>query len=415
MLTLTPIVGFGIAFLLSLAITPLVRQGALRWGALDKRSSRKIHQREVPRLGGIAIAISFFVPMLGLALRANLFSARVYEQPLRVGALLGGGFVIFLLGVYDDVFGATAAKKLMVQVPVAVFTWWAGLRIGNTASPLAHQLIFSPTISLGVTVLWLVGVMNAVNLIDGLDGLASGIVVLALATIVVGAWHREEAVLALVAICLVGGISGFLVHNFYPATIFMGDSGSLFLGYIVGAAAIWSSQKTATAVGMVLPIVTLALPLLDTSLAVGRRLVLGRPVFSADLDHIHHRLLGIGWSQRRSVLTLYTVSSAFCALSILMIYTRDTMHWPLMLAAVALAIGFARWLGYMHFKQRPEVVAVRHRNLHIREAVRTLEQRLCTCKSDDEIAQIIADFEASVSPRPRGSSTDARSPARSAS
>jgi UDP-GlcNAc:undecaprenyl-phosphate GlcNAc-1-phosphate transferase len=344
-LTLTPFAALALAFALAYALTPLVRRLALRLGAIDRSTATKIHAGDVPRLGGLAIAGAFYVPVLGLGLRVNLFEGELYREPRRLAALLVGGVVILGLGVFDDLRGARATQKLAVQVPVAALAWWAGVRIGFTAVPGGYVLVFAPALSLAVTVLWIVGVTNAVNLLDGLDGLASGIVLQALCATAVCAWHREEPALALVAICLSGAVGGFLVHNFHPATIFMGDSGSMFLGYVIGVATAWSSQKAATLIGAALPAVALGLPLLDTSLAMWRRVASGRRVMSGDLDHIHHRLLRRGWSQRRVVLTLYGIGLLFSALSVGLVYSGSSgLDLPLVAVAGLAALVMARWL-----------------------------------------------------------------------
>ena len=348
MLTLTPVAGFGCAFLIALGVTPFVLTLARRAGAVDKRAINKIHAREVPRLGGIGIALGFYLPVLALATRANAYSGAIFADHKRVGALLGGGLVILALGIYDDLRGAKAWQKLMVQIPVAAFAWWAGVRIGFTEAPTGQVLVFPTALSLLSTVGWVVLVVNAINLIDGLDGLASGIALEALLTCALCAWHREQAALVLFALCLAGGIAGFLVHNFHPASIFMGDSGSMLIGYVIAVATAWSAQKAATLVGVVLPVVALGLPLLDTSMAVWRRLGTGRRVMSGDLDHIHHRLVRRGWSQRRSVLALYGVGLFFSGAAIAMTYVNDLrLNWPIVALAFMTALAFARWLGYL--------------------------------------------------------------------
>lgn len=347
MLTLTPIVGLLVAFALAWATTPLVVRLARRLGAMDPTTAKKIHAREIPRLGGLAIACGFYVPILGLFFRNNQFAGEIYQQPGRVVALLGGGLIILALGVFDDLRGAKAWQKLIVQVPVAVLAWWAGIRIGGTAPPGSGLIEFPTLLSLVVTVAWIVVVVNAINLIDGLDGLASGVALQALIVVALCAWHRESAALALFAICLAGSVGGFLVHNFHPASIFMGDSGSMLLGYVLAISTVWASQKAATMVGVVLPVVVLGLPLIDTSMAIWRRFARRVSILSGDLDHIHHRLLGLGWGQRRSVLALYGVSLFFNLLSIALIYVPNpSWHWPLVgvavLAAAALAVALTQ-------------------------------------------------------------------------
>jgi UDP-GlcNAc:undecaprenyl-phosphate GlcNAc-1-phosphate transferase len=402
--TLTPIAGFALAFALALVITPLARRLAIRFGAVDKRVLTKVHAHDVPRLGGVAIAVGFYVPVLALALRWNAFQMALYQDPRRVAALLGGGLVIFALGVYDDLRGASAWKKLAVQVPVAALAWWAGVRIGGTAGPSGAYLSFAPLLSFGTTVLWLVAVMNAINLIDGLDGLASGIALLALAAAAVCAWHRGEPALALITIVLAGSIGGFLIHNFHPASVFMGDSGSMLIGYIIGVSAVWSSQKAATLVGLVLPAVALGLPLLDTSLAVWRRLATGRPVFDGDLDHIHHRLLARGWSQRRAVLTLYAIALLYSGLSVALVYANDRrLEWPLLVAAAALAIALSRWLGYAGSQLGAESEPERYRRLRLLQELHRLERRLAAAPDEHELAAAVEEFESEAARLVEGS------------
>jgi UDP-GlcNAc:undecaprenyl-phosphate GlcNAc-1-phosphate transferase len=408
LLTLTPIAGFAIAFALAVAFTPLARRAAIRLGAVDKRVLTKVHAGDVPRLGGLAIAVAFFVPVLALALRSNLFQQALYRDPLRIAALLGGGLLIFGLGVYDDLRGASAWKKLAVQVPVAAFAWWAGVRIGGTAGPSGNFLVLAPPLSCALTILWLVAVTNAINLIDGLDGLASGIALCALTATAICAWHRGDPILALLAILLAGSIGGFLIHNFHPASIFMGDSGSMLLGWVIGVAAVWSSQKAATLVSMVLPAVALGLPLLDTSLAVWRRIAAGKPVFGGDLDHIHHRLLARGWSQRRTVLTLYGVALLYSGLSVALVFAGDRrLEWPLLVAAAALAVAISRWLGYAGARMGTEDEPERYRRLRLLQELHRLERRVAGAPDEQELAVAVAEFEAEAARLVEGSAAGA--------
>jgi len=347
LLTLTPLVAAGLAFLLALTLTPLVVRIARRAGAVDPLHPDKIHAREVPRLGGLAIAAGFYVPVLGIALRTNLFSAEIYAEPRRAISLLVGGLGIVLLGLYDDLKGASAWQKLAIQIPLAGLAWWAGIRIGSSASPIGGVITFSDVVSLVVTIGWVVVVVNAINLIDGLDGLASGLALQALAVVALSAYLRGNALLFLFGVTLAASVAGFLVHNFHPASIFMGDTGSMFLGWVLALGTVWASQKAATLVGVVLPALALGLPLLDTTLAIARRLRTGTPVLRGDLNHIHHRLLGQGWSQRRVVLTLYGISLPFSLGSACLVYLGDSaFHWPAVaiaiLAATALAVWFSR-------------------------------------------------------------------------
>jgi UDP-GlcNAc:undecaprenyl-phosphate GlcNAc-1-phosphate transferase len=348
MLTLTPLIGFVLAFLLAIALTPLARLLALTVGAVDQESRHKIHVGQVPRFGGIAIAAAFYLPVAGVALRTNLFAESLYSEPLRILALLGGGLVVLGLGIYDDLRGADAWTKLALQIPVAMMVWWAGVRVTGFSTPTGNELGLDAGTSFVATVLWIVGVVNAINLIDGLDGLASGIALQALGAVAICSWHRNEPTLALLSVVLAGAVGGFLVYNRHPASVFMGDSGSMFLGFVIAVASIWSSQKRATAVGVVLPAVALGLPLLDTSLAVWRRMWSGRRVMIGDLDHIHHRFLALGWSYGKTVLVLYGVGFFFSGLSVLLVLVDDRrLEVPVAGVALAAALGLAAMLGYL--------------------------------------------------------------------
>jgi UDP-GlcNAc:undecaprenyl-phosphate/decaprenyl-phosphate GlcNAc-1-phosphate transferase len=402
MLSLTPIAGFALALLLSFCTTTMVKRAAIRLGVFDRRTKHKIHDRDIPRLGGIAIASGFFLPILALALRDNEYASGLYAQPTKVAALLGGALVVFCLGLYDDLRGATAVKKFAIQVPVAVLTWAAGIRVGAATGPFGSVLVLTPAVSLCVTVAWIVGAMNAINLIDGLDGLASGIALEALAATAVCAWHRADPVLALLAICLAGSVLGFLFHNFHPASIFMGDCGSLLLGYVLAVASIWSSQKAATVVSTILPVVVLAVPLLDTSLAVLRRVIRGQGIFTGDLDHIHHRVLGLGLSQRQSVLLLYGVGGIFCSLSVVMVYAASPrIEWSVMALSVVIALAFIVWLRRIRPGAPQEVVLVRHRNLAIRRAVFEVEQRLLRSQDESDLSEALEQFEREIREAPQ--------------
>lgn len=346
-LTLTPIAAFVSSLLLAALLTPLARKLAIRMGALDRLSAEKLHAREVPRLGGVAIALAFYIPVLLLALRVNAYALAIYEDPYRIAVVLSGGLIILALGVYDDLKGAWAWQKLVVQIPAATLAWAGGIRIGGTAG--AHGYIDFPlSLSLVVTVCFIVLVVNAINLLDGLDGLASGIALQVLLAGAFAAAFRGEPVLMLLCLCLAGAVGGFLIHNFAPASIFMGDSGSMFIGYVLAAAAVWSSQKAATLVGAVLPAVALGLPLLDTALAVFRRFGSRRSILRGDLDHLHHRLLKRGLSMRGAVLLLYGIGSVFSGFSMLLVYLDDKLLGRALLAiSLMLAVGVARWLGYL--------------------------------------------------------------------
>ena len=301
------------SFLLSMvcaaALTPLLRGLAFERGWLDHGlEARKIHGRPIPRLGGVAIVLGFYAPLIGLLVYPTGMAQKFYAEPLRAAALLLGGLCIALLGLYDDVRGAGAGLKLTVQLGVGLGLWLCGVRVELLGLPGLGAVQLG-LFSLPVTLLWIAGVINAMNLIDGLDGLAGGVAFFALLCSFAVALVRGEATMALLSAALAGSVLGFLVYNFNPASIFMGDTGSMFLGFILAAGSVQTSQKASTAVALLVPLVALGLPITDTLLAIGRRAASGRPIFSADREHIHHRLLALGLTQRQAVLVLYGTSA----------------------------------------------------------------------------------------------------------
>ena len=338
--------------LLALILTPLVRGLALRLGALDPFSARKLlSPRPIPRMGGLAVALSFYATLAALWLAGSVLTRATLAADTPVLTIVVGSLPILLIGVLDDLRGLNALPKLSVEVTVSIGLWLAGLRIEPMhllgLSPADSQVLVAgwpmwvSALSCLLTVAWLVGVMNATNLIDGLDGLAAGVAFFALSTTAVAAVLRGDLLLALVVCALAGAVLGFLFYNRQPASIFLGDAGSLFLGYLLAATAIWSVRKAATAVLLVGPAVALGLPLLDTSLTISRRLLSGRPLMQGDGDHVHHRLRG-RFGTRRAVFLLYAVCAVFSGLALLMLLGGRT-HSRL---GLGLSVVFAGGLGY---------------------------------------------------------------------
>lgn len=332
---------FAAAFLLALALasvfTPAVASFAERRRLFDLPDAvRKVHSRAVPRLGGIAVVAAFLAPIAALAWHDNQISAAVYEDVSLVVAFFAGAIAIAALGVFDDLRGADAKIKFSVQITVALGMWAAGFRIeqiGGSLGLAVHLGILSPV----VTVVWIVGVVNAVNLIDGLDGLASGLALIASVVLfVVGVWSGH-VLLALLMSSLAGSLVGFLFFNFNPARIFLGDSGSLFLGFVLAVGSLWTGVKAEVATLGVLPLLALAVPLLDTTLSIVRRVARGQSPFSADREHLHHRLMALGLTHKGTVLTMYATASAFAASALI---AFEGSPWRLAVAsAVSLIVG----------------------------------------------------------------------------
>lgn len=310
-----------VAFLTALGITSLVTPAVLRlsrrWQLFDSPDGeRKVHDTPIPRTGGIGIAAGFYAPLAGLLFVQNVFAAELKESSARITAFFGGALAVLALGVWDDLRGLNAWWKLSVQLLVGGVLWQAGLRF-DEISVLGTSYSFGMA-SLPLTLLWVAGCINAFNLIDGLDGLAAGVGLFAAVALFGNALMDGNVLLVLFASALAGALLGFLAYNFSPALIFMGDSGSMTIGYVFAAASLWSYAKRSTALALLLPVLAMALPLGDTAFAFVRRLASGRSPFSSDRSHIHHRLMAAGLSHRRTVLTLYLVCTLLTCLVLLL-------------------------------------------------------------------------------------------------
>lgn len=284
------------AFLLALFGTPIVKRIAFKVKAIDKPEKRKVHIKDMPRLGGLAICVAFWIAVIA-----------TQEVTRPIAGLLGGGMIICLVGIWDDIKGLSAKKKLFLQTVAASFAAYMGVQVEFMTSPF-NGIIDLHYLTYPVTVLWIVGITNAVNLIDGLDGLAAGVSAIAAVTLGIISVLEGFILPAVLAFTLAASIFGFLKYNFHPAKIFMGDTGSLFLGYNLSVIAILGLTKSTTLLSVFLPIIILGVPILDTTLAIFRRYNNGRPIFSPDKEHLHHRLLNLGLSHRKTVLTIYGIS-----------------------------------------------------------------------------------------------------------
>ncbi|MDZ7272388.1 MAG: undecaprenyl/decaprenyl-phosphate alpha-N-acetylglucosaminyl 1-phosphate transferase [candidate division KSB1 bacterium] len=298
------------AFLLALAATPMCRRLALRHGVVARHNHRTVHTGRVPKLGGGAIFAAVVVPLVVMAATGHPLSREV------IGLLLGGT-VLFLVGAADDVRGLGCNFKLALQSFGALVLVWSGFRIevivlpGFGSFPLGWG-------SIPFTLLWVVGITNAINLIDGLDGLATGVVMSAVAVAAVLGCAHGHALVVLVAAVVFGALAGFLPYNLHPAAIFMGDSGSLFLGFVVAWLAAAGAQLEPGTVPIAVPLLSLLLPVTDTSLAIIRRLRRGIHPFVADREHIHHRLLNAGLSHGNATLLMCAVSLALAGAALLL-------------------------------------------------------------------------------------------------
>lgn len=287
-------------FLLSLGITPFIRKFALRFHILDRPALRKVHPDPVPTLGGIAIYTAFLLAILA---GGFLGKFNVIDLKSILGIALGGG-VILGIGIYDDIRHSSVGFKLLFQALAAAILFSFGYKITSIANPLGGSIKLS-YLSLPITMLWIMLFVNALNLIDGIDGLAAGIAAISSATFFLTGLNLGNPMASSFSLAVLGASVGFLRHNFYPAKIFMGDTGSMFLGFTLSAIAILGAGKSVALIALLIPILAVGVPLIDTLLAVFRRSKSRHGIFNADRSHIHHKLLDLGFSARQAVWILY--------------------------------------------------------------------------------------------------------------
>lgn len=292
----TYIVAFSIALAVAYFITPRVMDLAIKVGALDAPDERKVHKGMIPRMGGLAIYAAFV-----LAVLASMHINR------EIMGLLVGGTVILIVGIIDDLKPLPAKVKLLGQIIAATVLVMFDIRIEWLTNPFG-EMLYVDYLAIPLTIIWVVGLTNTVNLIDGLDGLAAGVSTIASLTILLVALQQNFVTVAILTAALAGSALGFLQHNFNPAKIFMGDTGSMFLGYMLAAISILGTVKSAATIALIVPIVSLGLPILDTAFAIIRRYMSGRPIFKPDKGHLHHRLLEMGLTQKQAVLLMYVIS-----------------------------------------------------------------------------------------------------------
>lgn len=305
---LQALTAFAVAAIVSFALTPLAAKLAFRVGAVAHVSERSLHDHDMPSLGGLAI-------LSGLLVASVIFLPDSTESE----GIIAGALVIALVGTLDDIFDLPPLLKLVGQFCGAAIPVFSGVVVDHFTLPFIDPVDLG-NLAEPLTMIGIVAVINVVNLTDGADGLAAGVCFIGAATFAAIALSLDRNAAGILAACTAGASLGFLFHNFYPATIFMGDAGSNLLGYLLACIAIQGVLKTAAAVALFFPLVILAVPILDTGFVVAKRIKYGKPIYAADRWHFHHRFVNIGFSQRRTVLYLYA--------------------WTLCLAALALALRF---------------------------------------------------------------------------
>lgn len=298
---------FAVAMVVALLVTPLVILLAEKTGAMDAPNARKVHKKPIPRIGGLAIYAGFMAAIIFVAAKFGLDGEQVKET---VGLILSGSLIV-AVGLIDDYKNLPAKVKLLGQIlAAAVLVLGFDVRIDFVTDPFGDY-IYLEWFAIPATMFWLVGLTNTVNLIDGLDGLAAGVAAIASFTILLIALEQNFILVAVMTAALAGAAVGFLKYNFHPARIFMGDTGSMFLGFMLAGISVTGAVKSVATIALIVPIFALGLPILDTTFAIVRRLRGGVPIFKPDKGHLHHRLLGVGFTQCQAVLLMYVISALF--------------------------------------------------------------------------------------------------------
>ena len=333
-------------------MTPVAMRLAVRIGAIDKPNERKVHSGSIPRLGGLAIFVSAGLTLALIVLTDHTHVTLSWVVSQRGLAIVGGVVGMLLLGTFDDMFGLKPAYKFAGQIVVSTILYFAGVKISAITVPLGLGVAHLGLLSYPVTILWITGVTNAFNLIDGLDGLASGVALIALAAIVPIVALRNDTYSIYLALVFAGAIAGFLRYNFHPAKVFLGDSGSLMLGLVLAILSIQSSTKGSAVVAIVVPLLALGLPIMETLLSMVRRFLSSflaevdhRTPFAAkfglmflpDRRHMHHRLLDHGFTHRAAVLALYFMSCILAGGAFLVTVSDDAIT-PVVILTVAVAL-----------------------------------------------------------------------------
>jgi UDP-GlcNAc:undecaprenyl-phosphate GlcNAc-1-phosphate transferase len=351
--------GMAIAFVVVVLLTPAVGGMARLLGVVDRPDGRRLNRRPIPRLGGLAIFLGILVPALAFL-----------DLSEQMRGIILGAAVACVVGAIDDFRGLAPAPKLAGQVLAAVIVVASDVWIDRFTFPVIGIVELPAWVGMPLTVLWIVAVMNMVNFLDGMDGLAAGVCAISGLTFAVLALSLGKVDAAILAAVVAGACLGFLRHNFFPARIFMGDSGALVLGFILASISVAGLVKTASTVVLFLPLVVLAVPILDTSFVVAKRLKYRRPVMTADRSHLHHRFVDIGYSQRRGALTMWawcaTLAAAALATSYIPFRAGGEWHvWEtLAVSAIALvAIAFSVYIVYLL-----EIVKLANPRIRRREA-----------------------------------------------
>lgn len=393
---------FLIATISSLILTPLIRRLCVRFRLLDiPLDGRRMHSKGVPRLGGVAIYLSTALAMSTLPLVDNLLTQTLRGYGTEIFVACIPATLVLFFGIYDDLAGTNAKVKLSALALIATLFFIMGGRIEVLPLPFIGSYQLPLVLSYLVTVLWMVGIANAFNLIDGIDGLASGAALFSSLVILAISFAQGQPLMIVFSLILCGALAGFLRYNFNPASIFLGDSGALFVGFTLAALSVLGSQKATTAVAVVIPILAFGLPVVDTGVTIARRLISRKPIFQGDNEHIHHMLIARGWSQQRAALVLYAACACFSLVAIVVTSNSSPL---IALALLVLTVVTVIGLGHLRYHEVDEIRAgvkgtVRERrirvanNLRIRRAGLALS-RATTLNDIYEAIDGMLEFEA---------------------
>jgi UDP-GlcNAc:undecaprenyl-phosphate GlcNAc-1-phosphate transferase len=330
------------------ALTPLVRTLSTRWGIVARPGGRNVHKGEISRLGGVAMFAGFLAALAVEAVGERFWGWGASALLKGDGPLLGfiiGLAIIFITGVVDDVVTLAPAAKLAGQVLAAGVVIYFGVFVEYVANPLGGGLVQLGYLRYPVTLVWIVGFTNIINLIDGLDGLAAGVTAIATVSFLLLAHLQNQLVAAVIACALIGVCVGFLRYNFNPASIFMGDSGAMFLGFTLGCLSLLGVMKSVAAITLAVPLLIIGVPIFDTATAIVRRVRHQRPIQEADKGHIHHRLLGRGFNQRQTVLIIYVWSTMLAIGGYAMRWAPGAYRIASFILLAVLSGFMASWLG----------------------------------------------------------------------
>ncbi|MCX8006558.1 MAG: undecaprenyl/decaprenyl-phosphate alpha-N-acetylglucosaminyl 1-phosphate transferase [Coriobacteriia bacterium] len=330
----------------TLATTPLVRTAGIRLGIVAHPGGRHVHSGVVPRIGGVAMFAGVVAGLLVQLSGERFFGWQkvIAVSPRQVVAVAAGALIMFAVGVVDDVVEMKPGAKFLGQIAAAAAVALGGVRIGYIGNPFGGVIVLG-ALSLPLTVLWIVSFANVINLIDGLDGLAAGVSAIAGLSLFALAVQGNTLAAAVLSAVLVGACLGFLRYNFHPASVFMGDSGALTLGFLLACISLLGVMKSLAAIALVVPIVIVGVPVFDTFSAIVRRKISGKPIQAADKGHIHHRLLHRGFSHRQTVTIIYVWSAALAVGGYAVRWAPSSLRLATLVVLAALSAYMAYWLG----------------------------------------------------------------------